>query len=124
LSGGHGGQGVQTTYSAVRILHIPTGVIVTCQNERSQQQNKETAMKILKSRLHQLAEEEHRAKKQKLRGAYTSAEWGSQIRSYVLQPYRLVKDHRTKYETQDTEGVLDGALTPFMEEYLRWKKIN
>lgn len=122
LSGGHGGQSVQTTYSAVRITHLPTNIVVTCQNERSQQQNKETAMKILKSKLHQLAESEHQAEKQKLRGTYTSAEWGNQIRSYVLQPYRLVKDHRTKYETPDTERVLDGDLMRFIEEYLKWKK--
>jgi peptide chain release factor 2 len=122
LSGGHGGQSVQTTYSAVRVTHLPTGIVVACQNERSQVQNKETAMKILKSKLHALEEEKRETEKQKLRGAYTSAEWGNQIRSYVLQPYRLVKDHRTKYETQDTPGVLDGDLRQFMEEYLKWKR--
>lgn len=124
LSSGHGGQSVQTTYSAVRIVHIPTGITVTCQNERSQQQNKETAMKILRARLHQLEEQKYEAEKQKLRGEYTSAEWGNQIRSYVLQPYRLVKDHRTKYETQETAAVLDGDLTQFVESYLKWKKIR
>jgi peptide chain release factor 2 len=122
LSGGHGGQGVQTTYSAVRITHLPTGIVVACQNERSQIQNKETAMKILRAKLHLLEEEKRESEKQKLRGEYTSAEWGNQIRSYVLQPYRLVKDHRTKYETQDTAGVLDGDLKNFMEEYLKWKR--
>ncbi len=122
LSSGHGGQSVQTTYSAVRIVHIPTGITVTCQNERSQQQNKETAMKILRARLRLLEEEKHEAEKQKLRGNYTSAEWGNQIRSYVLQPYRLVKDHRSKYETADTAGVLDGDLIQFAESYLKWKK--
>lgn len=122
LSGGHGGQSVQTTYSAVRIVHIPTGITATCQNERSQQQNKETAMKVLRARLRQLEEKKHEAEKQKLRGNFTSAEWGNQIRSYVLQPYRLVKDHRTKYETADTSGVLDGDIFQFMESYLKWKK--
>lgn len=120
MSGGHGGQSVNTTYSAVRIVHIPTGITVSCQNERSQLQNRETAMKILQAKLHRLALEERAKEKEKLRGAYQSAEWGNQARSYVLQPYRLVKDHRTKYETQDTEGVLDGKFDSFVEAYLRW----
>lgn len=122
LSSGHGGQSVQTTYSAVRVTHLPTGIVVACQNERSQQQNKETAMKILRAKLQLLSEAKRESEKQKLRGEYTSAEWGNQIRSYVLQPYRLVKDHRTKYETQDTAGVLDGDLGQFVESYLKWKK--
>ena len=120
MSGGHGGQSVNTTYSAVRVVHLPTGITVACQNERSQLQNKETALKILQAKLHQLALQEQQAEKQALRGAYQSAEWGNQARSYVLQPYRLVKDHRTKLESPDTEAVLDGKLESFMEAYLRW----
>lgn len=122
LSSGHGGQGVQTTYSAVRITHLPTGIVVSCQNERSQTQNKETAMRILRAKLHAIAEAKLEEEKSKLRGAYTSAEWGNQIRSYVLQPYRMVKDHRTGHETSDTQAVLDGDLEGFVEDYLRWEQ--
>jgi len=118
-SSGAGGQSVNTTDSAVRITHIPTNIVVTCQNERSQLQNKEQAMKILRAKLHQEYLAEKESEKQKLRGEFTSVEWGSQIRSYVVHPYKMVKDHRTKYETTNAEGVLDGDLTEFMEAYLK-----
>lgn len=120
MSGGKGGQSVNTTYSAVRIVHLPTGITVTCQNERSQTQNKATAMNILRAKLLKIQEEEKQQQKQKLRGAYQSAEWGSQIRSYVLHPYKMVKDHRTDVETGDAEGVLEGKLDLFIEGELRW----
>lgn len=123
-SSGAGGQSVNTTDSAVRITHVPTGIVATCQNERSQLQNKEQAMKILRAKLHQKYLTKQEAEKQKLRGEHTSAEWGSQIRSYVIHPYKMVKDHRTKHETADAEGVLDGNLTGFMEAYLKNIKSN
>ncbi len=122
LSSGHGGQSVQTTYSAVRITHSPTNIVVSCQNERSQLQNRETAMRILKAKLHVITMKERADEKKKLRGEFQSAEWGSQIRSYVLHPYKLVKDHRTKFEVTDALGVLEGDLDPFIEQYLRHLK--
>ncbi len=117
-SSGHGGQSVNTTYSAIRITHKPTGIKVSIQNERSQHQNKELAMKILQARVQQVEDEKLAAEKKELRGEFKSAEWGNQIRSYVLHPYKLVKDHRTDYEETDPEKVLDGNLDEFVEKFL------
>jgi peptide chain release factor 2 len=116
-SGGKGGQSVNTTDSAVRITHVPTGITVAIQNERSQLQNRETAMTIIRSRLVQLQLEQHLEKLADLKGINQSAEWGNQIRSYVLHPYKMVKDLRTLHETSDTEGVLAGDLDPFIDAY-------
>ncbi len=118
-SGGKGGQSVNTTDSAVRITHLPTGIVVAIQNERSQLQNREKAMAILKSRLVTLMEEQHKAELTELRGADRSAAWGSQIRSYVLHPYTKVKDHRTGAETAQAQDVLDGDLELFMDAFLQ-----
>ncbi|MCK5459980.1 peptide chain release factor 2 [Candidatus Parcubacteria bacterium] len=119
---GHGGQGVNTTDSAVRIFHKPTKTTVVCRNERSQLQNKETAMKILQAKLIALQEEKGEKERQKARGEIKRAEWGAQIRSYVMQPYKMVKDHRTKCETQEIDNVLDGEIDEFIEEYLKYLK--
>jgi peptide chain release factor 2 len=117
-AGGHGGQSVNTTDSAVRITHLPTGIVVSIQNERSQLQNKETAMKVLRSKLAQLQIEQHQEDLAQIKGPTHSAEWGSQIRNYVLHPYTMVKDARTKHEERDAASVLDGRLDGFIEAYL------
>ncbi len=115
---GAGGQHVNKTDSAVRITHLPSGIVVQCQNERSQTSNKQTAMRLLRSRLVELAEEEREAEMAKERGAAQNTGFGSQIRSYVLHPYQMVKDHRTDHETGNTDAVLDGDLDPFIQAYL------
>lgn len=117
-AGGHGGQSVQKTATAVRITHLPTGTVATCQNERSQLQNREIAMRVLRARLMELEMKRRAEEQAKLKGEHIPAEWGNQIRSYVLHPYKLVKDHRTGYETSDTGAVLDGELDPLLEAYL------
>lgn len=120
-AGGHGGQSVNTTDSAVRVTHVPTGINVAIQNERSQLQNKETALNILRSKLARLQVEQHKEHLSELKGPSQSAEWGNQIRSYVLHPYKQVKDLRTRYETSDPDAVLDGALNPLIDAYLEAK---
>jgi len=120
-SSGAGGQHVNKTSSAIRITHLPTGIVVSCQNERSQHQNREVAMRVLRSKLLALAREQHLEHIQELKGEHVKAEWGSQIRSYVLQPYTQVKDHRTGFEVGNAEAVLQGELQGFMEAYLKWE---
>jgi peptide chain release factor 2 len=118
-SSGPGGQHMQKTSSAVRITHLPSGLVVTCQSERSQHQNKEIALTILKARLLKLAIAKRKEERTKLKGEHVVAGWGNQIRSYILHPYHMVKDHRTDYQTGDTDAVLDGALDDFINAYLR-----
>jgi len=120
-SAGAGGQNVQKNETAIRITHVPTGVVVTCQNERSQAQNRETAMKILRAKLYEMEEERRQKEVSNLKGEHIKAEWGSQIRSYVLHPYQMVKDHRTDHEVGNAQAVLDGRLDDFMEAYLRYR---
>jgi peptide chain release factor 2 len=116
-----GGQHMQKNDTAVRLTHIPTGIVVSCQNERSQVQNREVAMRVLRARLIQMEEEKLQAEIAELKGEHVDAGWGNQIRSYVLHPYQMVKDHRTDHETGNVQAILDGRLNDFMEAYLRFK---
>ena len=119
-SSGAGGQHINKTSSAIRITHFPTGIVVTCQNERSQFQNKDKAMQMLKAKLYMLRQEENAEKLSDIRGDVKEIGWGNQIRSYVLQPYTMVKDHRTEEESGNVNAVLDGGIDPFINAYLRW----
>ncbi len=121
-SSGAGGQNVQKNMTAVRIIHLATGLVVTCQNERSQSQNRESALKVLRSRLFEIQQQERSDEVSELKGEFKKVEWGSQIRSYVLHPYQMVKDHRNDYETGNTQAVLDGHIDNFIEAYLKMKQ--
>ncbi len=121
-SSGAGGQNVQKNMTAVRIIHLATGLVVTCQNERSQTQNRESALKVLRSRLFEIQQQERSDEVSELKGEFKKVEWGSQIRSYVLHPYQMVKDHRSEYETGNTQGVLDGHIDGFIEAFLKMKQ--
>ena len=123
-SSGAGGQHINKTSSAIRITHFPTGIVVQCQNERSQHMNKDKAMQMLKAKLYILKQQEQLEKASGIRGESKEIGWGSQIRSYVLQPYTMVKDHRTSYETGNVSAVLDGDLDPFISEYLKWIRLG
>ena len=123
-SSGAGGQHINKTSSAIRITHFPTGIVVQCQNERSQLQNKDRAMKMLKSKLYILKKQEEEEKRSGIRGEVKEIGWGNQIRSYVMQPYTMVKDHRTNEEVTDVNKVLDGYLDPFINAYLKWINLN
>ena len=118
-AGGHGGQNVQKNSTAIRITHIPSGIVVTCQNERSQHRNRESAMRVLEARLIAIELQKHAEEQAKIKGEHVSAGWSNQIRSYVLHPYKMVKDHRTDEETSDAQAVLDGNLDPFIKAYLK-----
>lgn len=119
-SSGAGGQHINKTSSAIRITHIPTGIVVQCQNERSQHQNKDKAMQMLKAKLYMLKQETNAEKLSDIRGEVKDIGWGNQIRSYVLQPYTMVKDHRTNAESGNVDAVLDGAIDPFINAYLKY----
>ena len=123
-SSGAGGQHINKTSSAIRITHFPTGIVVTCQNERSQFQNKDKAMQMLKAKLYMLKIEENKAKAGEIRGEVKDIAWGSQIRSYVFQPYTMVKDLRSGYETGNVQAVMDGDLDPFINAYLKWDSLG
>ncbi len=123
-SSGAGGQHINKTSSAVRITHLPTGIVVQCQNQRSQHQNKDKAMKMLMSKLYVLKQQENQEKMDDIRGEVGENGFGAQIRSYVMQPYTMVKDHRTGEETSNVNGVLDGNVEPFMNAYLKWTSLN